>query len=475
VIRGRRALARAAVTVGVVLAAGAAPAAHAAASLDLGFSDSALAGAAPERDAALQRAAGAGAGIVRIDIGWVAPDTATRPAPFDARDPADPSYAFGAADAAIRGATAHGLRILATFTGAPRWAEGRGRPADATPGSWRPDPQALQDYGTALARRYSGAFPDPANPGRTLPRVAAFQVWNEPNLAKYLAPQWSGGRMEAPARYRRMLRAFYAGVRAGGSDALVVTAGTAPFGDPGAGGARIMPARFVRSLLCLHEDGAGRLRSLNCRDPARFDVLAHHPYSVGSPARRALNDDDVSIPDIGKLTRLLRAAERGGGALPRERHQVWVTEVSYDSSPPDPDGVPLATHARFLAQTLLELWSQGVGAVFWFQVADQAPQPSYAATNQSGVYFRDGRPKPALRAFRFPLAARAEGSVLAVWGRAPVAGDVRIERRTTAGWTMVRTLPAASGSTFQARIPRRGTKALRARVGGLSSLAWQTG
>jgi len=474
VSRGRRALLRAAAGASLALALAAAPAAHAAPGLDLGFSDSAFAGAGADRDAALQRAAGAGAGIVRIDVGWVAPDTATRPASFDPRDPADPNYGFGAADAAIRAATAQGLRILATFTGAPRWAEGRRRPASAAPGSWRPGPKALGDYGTALARRYSGAFPDPANPGRTLPRVAAFQVWNEPNLAKYLSPQWSGSRMEAPARYRRMLRAFYAGVRAGGSDALIVTAGTAPFGDPGAGGARIMPARFVRSLLCLHESG-GRLHSVHCADPARFDVLAHHPYSVGSPARRALNDDDVSIPDIGKLTRLLRAAERGGGALPRERHGLWVTEVSYDSSPPDPDGVPLRTHARFLDQTLFELWSQGVGAVFWFQVADQEPRPSYAATNQSGVYFQGGRPKPALRAFRFPLAARATGSILTVWGRAPVAGVVRIERRSAAGWRLLRTLPAAAGATFVARVPRRGTMAVRARAGGLTSLAWLTG
>ena len=113
----------------------------------------------------------------------------------------------------------------------------------------------------------------------------------------------------APAHYRRMLSAFYRGVKSVRPAALVVTAGTAPFGDPGVGGHRIMPARFVRELLCLRRSRR-RLRGTSCPAPARFDVLSHHPYSVGSPRRKALNADDVSIPDLGKLTRLLRAAER---------------------------------------------------------------------------------------------------------------------------------------------------------------------
>ena len=42
-----------------------------------------------------------------------------------------------------------------------------------------------------------------------------------------------------------MLNAFYAGVRSVSSRALVVTAGTAPFGDPRRGGTRMAPALFV--------------------------------------------------------------------------------------------------------------------------------------------------------------------------------------------------------------------------------------
>ena len=438
--------------------------------LSIGFLDEVFTDDASERGPWLTRAADSGADIVRIDIGWPAPDTPARPPGFDARNPADPAYDFSRADAAIVDASARGLRVLAAFSGARAWVDGPGRPASAEPGTWKPDPQALEDYGAALARRYSGRFPDPARSGRMLPRVAAFQPWNEPNLEKYLSPQWSGGRTFAPAHYRLMLTGFYRGVKSASPAALVVSAGTAPFGDPGAGGRRIMPARFVREMLRLRRSG-GRLRATSCPAPARFDVLAHHPYSVGFPRRPALNADDVSIPDIGKLTKLLRAGERLGGALPRIRHRLWVTEVSYDSSPPDPDGVPAARHARFLAETFYLLWRQGVDTITWYQVHDQVPVPSYATTAQSGVYFADGRPKPAQRAFRFPLVAERLGrGTVRVWGRSPVAGSVRIERRTAAGWRHARIVRARRHGTFYMRVRVCGSATLRARVGGETSL-----
>jgi len=332
---------------------------------------------------------------------------------------------------------------------------------------------ALEDYGAALARRYSGSFPDPARPGQTLPQVKAFQVWNEPNLNVYLNPQWKGRRAYSPDLYRRMLTAFYRGVKSVISAPLVITAGTAPFGDPRPGGNRIMPARFVREMLCLRRS-SGRLRTSSCPQPARFDVLSHHPYSVGRPTRKALNPDDVSIPDIGKLTRLLRFAERKRRALPRKRHRMWVTEASYDSSPPDPDGVPQTTHARWLAETFYLLWRQRVDTITWFQVRDQAPVPSFAATNQSGVYFRDGRPKLAAAAFRFPFVTeRAGRSGLRAWGRSPLAGRVTIERLRGGSWRTVRSVQVARNGTFLVRLPRVATPdRLRARVGGETSLTW---
>ena len=411
---------------------------------------------------------------MRIDIGWPAPAGATRPAGFDARNPADPQYDFTRADASIVAARSRGLQVLASFTGAPAWVDASGRPGSATPGTWKPSPTALEDYGAALARRYSGTFPDPARPGQTLPKVKAFQVWNEPNLAKYLNPQWSGSRAASPKVYRAMLNGFYRGVKSVGSSALVVTAGTAPFGDPQAGGERMQPARFWRELLCVRLN-RGRLRNAACPNPARFDVLAHHPYSVGQPRRKALNADDVSIPDLGKLTRPLRMAERSGRALPRKRHALWVTEISYDSSPPDPDGVPASTHARWLEEAFYLLWRQGVNTITWFQIRDQLPAPSFAASNQSGVFLNDGQAKLAAQAFRLPLVAERVGRTrqLRVWGRSPVAGRLTIERGVRDRWHVVRTITVQRGATYSVRVTRRTPRdRLRSRIGSETSLTW---
>lgn len=459
-----------------LIAIGATGTAAAARGLSLGYYDNVFVADSALRGEWLDRSVSTGADIVRINVSWPAPDTRKRPRGFHARDPADPAYGFALADGAIVDAKDRGLRVLLVVSNAPRWAEGAHRPRNARAGSWRPSPHALKDYAIALTRRYSGDFPNPARPGRMLPRVDAFQAWNEPNLDVYLSPQRLHGRGYAPGHYRKMLNAFYSGVKSVRRSATVVTAGLAPYGDDAdfAAGRRTRPALFTRRVLCVRKvkRHLRRARGKRCRAPARFDVLAHHPYSVGSPRRPALNADDVSIPDIHKLTRILRVAERTGGARPRKRHRVWVTEISYDSSPPNPRGVPLARHARWLQETLYLLWRQGVSTIMWYQVRDQ---PRIRGARQSATFFIDGRPKPAARAFRFPLVAeRARGrrGSLRVWGRAPVAGSVRIERRTSKGWRGVRTVRARAHGVFLVRIAARGSTDLRARVGADESLVW---
>lgn len=148
--------------------------------------------------------------------------------------------------------------------------------------------------------------------------------------------------------------------------------------------------------------------------------------------------------------------------------------MSYDSAPPDPNAIPLARHARFLQETFFLLWRQGVDTILWFRIQD-APAVETRATNQSGTFFIDGAPKPAAQAFRFPLVAeRAGRGSVRVWGRAPVAGVVRIERRTASGWRLVATTRARRHGVFLVRIAARGRRVdLRARVAGETSLVWR--
>ena len=444
--------------------------------LTTGFSDDEafLSPSPPVRAEWLGRAVDEHAGIVRLDLLW---SEVARQAPAGDAQASDPSWAgydWSRLDAAIGDATARDLQVLITVRNAPRWAEGPGRPASAPSGTWMPRPDALGAFAQAAALRYSGTY-TPPGASTPLPWVRYWQAWNEPNLSLYLTPQWRrvarGYLAVSPSIYRAMLDAFYTAVHGVQSSDQVLSGGTAPYGDT-PGGQRMPPAQFVRELLCL---SGPRLIPEHCPNPARFDILDHHPYSVEGPSFHAFNRDDVAIVDLGKLTVPLRRAERLHLVADAIHHQMWVTETSWDSDPPDPQGVPAATQARWLQEAFYLLWRQGVSAVLWYLIVDAPPIPSYASTYQSGTYLRHGRAKPSARAFRFPFVAlRQSRETLLVWGEAPAPGAIRIERKAGSAWRLLGTLSPAPGGVFQARLSLRGGALLRARQGGDTSLGWRT-
>jgi hypothetical protein len=452
----------------------AAAGAHAGRGLTTGFTDNVLLSpTASVRAGWLARAVDEGAGVVRLDVLW---SRVVRGIPTGDAQSSDPSwtgYDFSTLDAAVGDASARRLQVVITVLDAPRWAEGPGRPASAPPGTWMPRPAALGAFAHAAALRYSGTYV-PAGVSKPLARVRYWQAWNEPNLSVYLTPQWRRvGRGYVPASpliYRGMLNAFYTAVHRVQPSAEVLSGGTGPYGDA-PGGARMPPAQFTRELLCLRHPG---LIPVHCRDRARFDILDHHPYSVGGPTFQAFNADDVAIVDLAKLTRPLRRAERlhlVGGA---SRHALWVTETSWDTNPPDPRGVPVERQARWLEQAFYLLWRQGVTTVLWLLIVDAPPIPDYASTYQSGTYLLDGSAKPSAQAFRFPFVALRQGrGTLLVWGKAPAAAPVEVERKVGPTWRAMRRLVPAAGGVFEARVSLHGRVLLRARQGADVSLAWQ--
>jgi hypothetical protein len=415
------------------------------------------------------RAVASGATVVRLEAFW---SIVAAKQPADPTNPADPAYQWAALDQQVEQAVAAGLTPIISVTSAPAWAEAQPVPATASPGSWEPDAADYQPFAQALATRYSGTYPDPAHPGQALPRVRYYQAWNEPNLSTYLAPQWkrvSGAWVaESPVLYRGLLNAFYAGIKAAAPTAVVVSAGTSPFGDP-PGGQRIAPALFDRDLFCI----SASMQPLPCPNPAHFDVLAHHPYAVGGPYSHALNADDVSIPDLSKLERPLAVAERTGRVLPAGPKPIWVTEISYDSDPPDPTAVPMKTFVRWTAETLYELWSEGVSVVTWFLIRDQPPIPSYADSYQSGMYFLDGTPKLAQQAFLFPLVVdrRGPGQPI-IWTRVPAAGTLQIEGLLHGTWRVVFQTAVSAHEVLTGHIAANRGESFRASVGSQSSLVW---
>jgi hypothetical protein len=474
-LRHRLVLALAAFALSLTAFAFAAPSASAARPLELGFTsygDQLFTDPDPAvRDLWLDRASRAGAGMVLLGAGWDSIAPASPPAGFDPSDPADPAYSWETLDTAVRGANAHGFKVMILVTRAPPWAEGPNKPDKIRPGAWKPDPGALGDFTTAIAARYSGGFVDPANPGAgALPRVRLWQLWAEPNLGVNLAPQYEGRTRTGADLYRPLLDSFYGSIKAVAPSNKVVTGGLAPYGDP-PGGERTRPLAFYRDLLCLRD--RKKLRRSSCPEKPRFDVLAHHPITLrGGPGQSAIHPDDAGSADLGEVKKVLRAAERARTIKPRGRHPLWVTEFWWASRPPvDEEPAPNPQkQARRIEESLYLYWKGGARVAIMLQIRDA---DAYF-TGGTGLYFEDGTPKPALTAFRFPFVAeRVSGARTRAWGRAPAAGRLAIERRSGGGWRTIKKLNVKRGSVFNTKIRVKGKAKLRARLGADRSLVWR--
>jgi hypothetical protein len=462
----------------IVLALAAAPA-QAARPLATGFADGVWFDSGGAQW--ISRTAATGATRAMLTITWAQVEP-TAPAPgTDPTNPAGSQFNFGYIDSVLREFANTDVAPVLMVTSAPRWAEKPGGPAALeAEGAWEPNATALGQFAMALAKRYGGSYPDPLNPGHTLPRVRYFQDWAEANFTVNLAPQWTksgkGWAPAAPEMYRSMLNAFYAGVKAVHSDNVVLTTGFGPYGDQAGScsndlygpGCRTPPAMFARELMCLQGQA---LKRESCPDPPHFDVLATDPYEVAGPTTHAVNADDVSAPDLGKLTRILNKATSTGLALPAGHKQLWVTEFGYDSNPPNPTAVSLATQARWLEQAFYVFWSEGVSTAVWYLVRDQAPT-YHSQDYYSGVYYYDGTAKPSLEAFRFPFVVVSAGRAAKAWGISPRAGTLAVEHQHGHSWKTLFKVRVSAAGTFVRNVSSRLRGNFRAVVGGESSLVW---
>jgi hypothetical protein len=404
----------------------------------------------------------ANTGIVRLIVQWRA--VAGEVPPSDPTDPSSSAYDFAKIDRAVREAHQRGLDIMFTVYGAPDWAEGPGRPSNVRrPGTWKPDPAAFGDFATALARRYSGGFPDPEG-SAALPRVRHYEVWNEPNLIGFLSPQWEGGKPASPSIYRELLNSAAEAIKAVRRDNLVVGPGTSAFGHP-RGGDQMRPLYFLRELLCLK--GRNNPKAKPCPARPKLDIVSHHPISINEgPHYTAEHPDDVSSGDLGKVRRATRAADKVG-TLPGGRAPLWVTEYWWLSKPGSSRGVAPIKQARWIEESLYVFWKDGAQVAIDYLLRDD---PTYA----TGLFFADGRQKPAYEAFSFPFVTdRRSRNTVTAWGKAPKAGSLRIELRKSGGWKLAKRLTVANGEVFKTGIALRAGGRFRAALGDQRSLVWR--
>jgi hypothetical protein len=414
------------------------------------------------------RAASARAGIIRITVDW---RNRLQGVPKNPTNPNDPAYGFDRLDQSIRGATQRGLDVVLTVYRAPEWAEQGDPPPDIQPGAWKPDPVKYGQFGQALATRYSGHF-------QGLPRVRNFEVWTEPNLTQFLAPQWVGKKPFAPYRYRQLLNHFYAGVHKVQPGATVIGGATSPFGDsrkhqlypthP-----RMHPIVFLRTVLCLN----GKLKRVKkCNDKPHLDAVSAHPINTEKkPTYKPKNKNDSQVGNFSRIRKVLRRAKHAKTVKPGGPKSLWVTEAGVLSDPPNPRGVPLMKHARYLEQSLYLLWKQGAKVVVNLNIRDPAYDPNRAPAEQwtTGIYSHSEKAKPAFRSFKFPfLTHRKSKKRIKAWGKAPKGGKLKIQQKRHGHWRTRKRVKVHAGKVFHPSLRVRGRATLRARVGPVKSIPW---
>jgi hypothetical protein len=313
----------------------------------------------------------------------------------------------------VRGLRARGIRPVLTLVGTPGWANG-GRPSRFAPHRGRD----FASFAAAAARRYR--------------QVRYWMIWNEPNLRRWLDPP-------LPATYvRRLLNPAYRAIHRVNRRARVAGGATGPRSNRGG----LSPVDWLRGM---------------ARAGARLDAYAHHPHP-GRPSETPTSGGcfgsrckTITLANLKLLQQEVRRAWHG-------RVRIWFTEWGYQTNPPDQVlGVPRLLQAQYIGEAAQRVYrATKIDMLIQYLYQDE-PQPERF---QSGLVSADGRSKPGLGAFSFPLAqAKRVGRRTTLWGQIrPRAGRQRyrlqrVEKRKKVWVTPVRrTRP---DGTFEASVRAR--------------------
>ena len=232
------------------------------------------------------------------------------------------------------------------------------------------DMDAYARWAAGVVERYDGDGYQDA-PGS--PRVAAWEIWNEPDMDGTWLPRAN------PGAYAQMLRKAHDAIKASDPTALVLNGGVYVFDGVG--------------------QGAFMDRVVELAGWDSFDVLSLHPWLIDhAPDDPALINPrehfDVTVP--GRLTLAKNwAAARGGGK------PIWVTEIGWSTC----GGACAPQFAKsedqqadYMLRTFVLAASVGVQHVSYFQLEDKfggAQQP----WGPAAILYDDLRPKPAYSAY----------------------------------------------------------------------------
>ena len=296
-----------------------------------------------------------GTGVVRVDVRW---STLAPVRPRRETNPADPAYRFERLDAIVTSLAARGITPLLTVYSTPRWAA-RTRAFGV---SSAPRPVPFARFMQAVARRYSGRFVDIRH--GTIPRVRHYELWNEPNSARFFKPQRRGKRTVSLGAYVAMVKAASARIAKVNPRAVVIAGSTAPRGLTNASG--VSSRDWLRGI---------------ARGAATFDAYSMHIQSRTPPKKRG-----APYQHWSSLRRILRDLDD----VPRRVGiPVYITGAGYGTSTLTP-----ARQALYLRQIfrLAPVRSERVPLVVWSSLQD-------SSRRANGLISLDGNEKSSFARF----------------------------------------------------------------------------
>ncbi|GAA1460008.1 cellulase family glycosylhydrolase [Williamsia maris] len=279
-----------------------------------------------------------GASWVRIDIPWSLVE-ATRG-----------TLAWSRVDRLVNAARARGLNVLGLITYTPKWAR-----VASSVDSDKLVPANANDFGVfagQVARHYQGS-------------VAAYEIWNEPNLQQFFLPQVN------PTKYVSLLKAASTAIRQVSPQTYVLSGGVT--GASNTNG-NMHPTDFVRAMYA-----AGAAGSMN--------AVAMHPYTYPlDPADTRPNQYNYfnEVPVVHDVM-----SSNGDGGKP-----IWITEYGAPTGQSQGSLSPAAQSTNITNGIRRALQLGYVGNFFVYSMRDTGTN-IYDREQNFGMRYNNDTPKPA--------------------------------------------------------------------------------
>ncbi|MDJ0753999.1 MAG: hypothetical protein QNJ45_10800 [Ardenticatenaceae bacterium] len=312
--------------------------------------------------------------INEMDFGWVKQKFAWR----DIEGAGKGEYDWYRPDEIVAAVEEAGLKLLVRIDRQPLWSVQKYEEVGIRVTENQP-PFDIQDFGDfcgVMAERYRG-------------RVAAYQVWNEPNLSR----EW-GEQSPDPAGYVEMLKVCYEAIKEADPQAIVISAGLAPTG--------------TEPPLAMPDDEF--LRGMYAAGGASyFDVLGLNAPGYKAPPEISPNDID-QYPQYGKYRwHVFRHVEDMRRIMVEEgdaAKQIAILEMGWTTDPRESaygwHAVSGEEQAEYLVgayQFAAAEWDPWIGLMTTIFFADSAwteadEQYWWSITDP------DGTPRPAYEALK---------------------------------------------------------------------------